>query len=124
VEFDPEDGEPDTRSDPFPELVELCAVAEVDEADAEAEAEADVEFGAEPVEVTVTVEVMWTVVSDTFPVLVILPVSPVGAPKGDNSAGAPLVEEGAPALKAWVATTTMPAPARRTRARTETTESF
>jgi hypothetical protein len=96
---------------------------EVDEVDTEVEADADVEDGA-AVDVTVTVDVLWTVVSDMLPTLVPLPVSPLAAPKGDNRTGVPRIEEGAPALKAWVATTTEPTPARRTRTSTEMTDSF
>jgi hypothetical protein len=89
----------------------------------EVEVDVDAEVGAEVVDVTVTVDVLLTVVSDTLPTLVPLPVSPVAAPTGDNRTGTP-PDEGALPLKAWDATTTEPAPARRTRANTETTDSF
>ena len=96
---------------------------EVDEVDTEVEPDADVEDGA-AVDVTVTVDVLWTVVSDTLPTLVPFPIPPFAAPKGDKRTGAPPIEEGAPPLKAWVATTTEPTPARRTRIITEMTDSF
>jgi hypothetical protein len=111
VEFDPEGGEPDTRSDPLPEVVELCTVVEV-------------EVDAELVEVTVTVELLWTVVPDALPTPPLLPEPPADPPTGDSRTGAPPIEEGALPLKAWVATTTEPTPARRTRVNTETTDSF
>ncbi len=118
MEFDPEAGEPETRSDPPAELVEFCAVVEVD---TEVEADVDVDEVAAVVEVTVTVDVLCTVLCET---LVLLPVPPVAAPIGDNRTGAPPIEEAALPPKACVATTTEPAPARRTRASTETTDSF
>ena len=96
---------------------------EVDEVDTEVEPDADVEDGA-AVDVTVTVDVLWTVVSDTLPTLVPFPISPFAAPKGDNRTGVLPVEEGAPPLNAWVATTTEPTHARRTRIITEMTDSF
>lgn len=104
MEFDPEDGGPDTRSDPLPGLVEFCAV--------EVETDADV---------TVTVEVTCTVVSETLPVLSPFPV-PEDAPPGDNRAGVLPNEEGA--LKACVATKMDPAPARTSRTSTETTDNL
>lgn len=105
MEFDPEAG-PDTRSDPLPELVELCA-------DVEVEADVDAEDCA-VVDVTVTVDVIWTVV----------PAPAEDAPPGGGRSGAPPDEVGALAPKAWVATKIDPAPARTIRMSTETTDSL
>jgi hypothetical protein len=90
-------------------LVEFCAV----------EVDTEVEDGAEMVDVTVTVDVLWTVVSETLPTLV-----PLADPIGDNRTGAPPIEAGAFPLKAWDATTTEPTPASRTRTNTEMTDSL
>jgi hypothetical protein len=112
VEFDPEEGVPETKSDPLPELVELCT-------DVDAEADVDAEVVVEVVEVTVTVEVMWTVVCEVVPAP-----SPLPAPPGDSRTCDPPNEEGALPLKACVATKTDPVPARTTRTRTDTTDSL
>lgn len=83
----------------------------------EVETVVEAEVDAWAVDVTVTVEVMWTVVCETPPATL------VDAPPGGGRRSAPL-EEGALAVKAWVATKTDPAPARTTRTRTETTDSL
>ncbi len=110
MEFDPEDGVPETKSDPLPEVVELCT-------DVEVEADVDAEVAAEVVEVTVTVEVMCTVVCEVLP-------APLAAPPGERRSCDAPNEEGVLPLKACVATRTDPVPASTTRTRTDTTDSL